>query len=176
VPPLKKNLDLRIKKFNFDELSNNGDVSSRTRKEEPTESTRKLRPNSIMNSSQMLPSPISSLIQAPSSPALSKNSGLTARSHVPTSSTPAGPSSGNIKVICRFRPLNEKEKTMSQNLCVEFSDPQTCVVKSLVSLSKKRLKIILTNSISTGSLTVIAFNRKSMRLQQCQSFKVINEL
>ena len=42
------------------------------------------------------------------------------------------PSAGNIKVLCRFRPLNEKEKQISQSLCVDFIDPQTCSIKSNV--------------------------------------------
>ena len=28
---------------------------------------------------------------------------------------------GNVKVLCRFRPLNEKEKGMSNNICASFS-------------------------------------------------------
>ena len=41
-------------------------------------------------------------------------------------------SSGNIKVLCRFRPLNDKEKNMTQELCVDFLDPQTCSIRSTV--------------------------------------------
>jgi hypothetical protein len=41
--------------------------------------------------------------------------------------------SGNIKVVCRFRPLNEKEKVISQNLCVEFIDSQNCSIKTQVN-------------------------------------------
>lgn len=43
-------------------------------------------------------------------------------------------STGNIRVVCRFRPLNEKEKTLSQGLCVDFLDYQTCAIKSSVLL------------------------------------------
>ena len=43
------------------------------------------------------------------------------------------PSTGNIKVLCRFRPLNEKEKNISQDLCVDFNDIQTCSIKSSVN-------------------------------------------
>jgi hypothetical protein len=32
-------------------------------------------------------------------------------------------SSGNVKVFCRFRPLNERElETTGENLCVSFKD------------------------------------------------------
>jgi kinesin family member 5 len=37
---------------------------------------------------------------------------------------------GNIKVVCRFRPLNEKEQQMSGNLCVKFLDDQTVSIIS----------------------------------------------
>lgn len=43
------------------------------------------------------------------------------------------PSTGNIKVLCRFRPLNDKEKNISQELCVDFLDNQTCSIKSTVT-------------------------------------------
>lgn len=35
---------------------------------------------------------------------------------------------GNILVLCRFRPLNEKEKQMSDQLCVNFPDDQKTVI------------------------------------------------
>ncbi|CAG9331391.1 unnamed protein product [Blepharisma stoltei] len=39
--------------------------------------------------------------------------------------------SGNIKVVCRFRPLNQKEKEISMRVCVDFSsDNKTVIVKS----------------------------------------------
>ncbi len=38
--------------------------------------------------------------------------------------------SGNINVISRFRPLNEKEKSQSKDLCVEFFGPQDLSIKS----------------------------------------------
>ena len=41
-------------------------------------------------------------------------------------------SSGNIKVLCRFRPLNEKEKNITQELCVDFIDNVTCAIRSTV--------------------------------------------
>ena len=41
--------------------------------------------------------------------------------------------SGNIKVVCRFRPLNEKEKDFAVGICVEFlPDDKTVVMKSHV--------------------------------------------
>ena len=36
----------------------------------------------------------------------------------------------NIKVVCRFRPLNEKEKSMSKDLCVNFLSDQTVSINS----------------------------------------------
>ncbi len=42
-------------------------------------------------------------------------------------------SSGNIKVLCRFRPLNEKEKNITQDLCVDFIDNLTCAIRSSVN-------------------------------------------
>ncbi|CAG9325450.1 unnamed protein product [Blepharisma stoltei] len=39
--------------------------------------------------------------------------------------------SGNIKVVCRFRPLNEKEKQLSEGICVDFlPDHKTTMMKS----------------------------------------------
>jgi kinesin family protein 5 len=38
--------------------------------------------------------------------------------------------SGNINVISRFRPLNEKEKSQSKDLCVDFFGPQDLSIKS----------------------------------------------
>ena len=35
---------------------------------------------------------------------------------------------GNVRVLCRFRPLNDKEKQMSEQLCVDFSSDQQTVV------------------------------------------------
>lgn len=64
----------------------------------------------------------------------------------------SGNSSGNIKVICRFRPLNEKEKNISQELCVDFIDSQTCSIKSTVRNLLPREKTIPINS------TLIAFS------------------
>lgn len=32
---------------------------------------------------------------------------------------------GNVKVVCRFRPLNEKELNISENFCVDFASEQT---------------------------------------------------
>jgi kinesin family protein 5 len=37
---------------------------------------------------------------------------------------------GNINVVCRFRPLNDKEKQNTQNICVEFLDEQQINIKS----------------------------------------------
>jgi kinesin family protein 5 len=42
----------------------------------------------------------------------------------------AQPVQGNVSVICRFRPLNEKEKNISQELCVDFVDKQQVVINS----------------------------------------------
>lgn len=53
------------------------------------------------------------------------NTSSTTQNHVQTM--------GNIKVVCRFRPLNEKEKGVSQNLCVEFLDSQNCSIKTQVT-------------------------------------------
>ncbi|CAG9331157.1 unnamed protein product [Blepharisma stoltei] len=40
-------------------------------------------------------------------------------------------SSGNIRVVCRFRPLNEKEKQIEESVCVNFdSDNKTVAIKS----------------------------------------------
>ena len=40
-------------------------------------------------------------------------------------------SKGNVTVVCRFRPLNQKEKDMNDKMCVEFcSDLKTVAVKS----------------------------------------------
>lgn len=44
---------------------------------------------------------------------------------------PEDTGSGNVKVVCRFRPLNQKEKEISMQICVEFSsDNKTVLVKS----------------------------------------------
>lgn len=41
----------------------------------------------------------------------------------------ATPQAGNVKVVCRFRPLNDREKNEAgQNLCVKFLDEKTCTV------------------------------------------------
>ena len=38
---------------------------------------------------------------------------------------------GNVKVLCRFRPLNEKEKEMSNNTCASFSpDSKTVSIRN----------------------------------------------
>jgi kinesin family protein 5 len=37
---------------------------------------------------------------------------------------------GNINVVCRFRPLNEKEKMNSKDICVDIVDEQQVVMKS----------------------------------------------
>ena len=40
--------------------------------------------------------------------------------------------SGNVKVFCRFRPLNERElETTGENLCVQFKDDKTCAVMGI---------------------------------------------
>lgn len=39
-------------------------------------------------------------------------------------------STSNITVICRFRPLNNKEKEISQSTCVSFPNPTSVVVSS----------------------------------------------
>ena len=40
-------------------------------------------------------------------------------------------SKGNVTVVCRFRPLNQKEKDMNEKPCVDFaSDGKTVIVKS----------------------------------------------
>ena len=36
--------------------------------------------------------------------------------------------SGNINVVCRFRPLNEKEKINSKDICVEFIDEKQIII------------------------------------------------
>lgn len=41
-----------------------------------------------------------------------------------------GQSSGNVSVISRFRPLNDKEKSISIDMCVDFVDSERCVVRS----------------------------------------------
>ena len=42
-----------------------------------------------------------------------------------------GDSKGNVNVVCRFRPLNQKEKDMNEKPCVDFgSDGKTVIVKS----------------------------------------------
>ena len=51
---------------------------------------------------------------------------------VPTKANYLQANVGNIKVLCRFRPLNDKEKNISQDLCVDFYDNQTCSIKSSV--------------------------------------------
>ena len=39
---------------------------------------------------------------------------------------------GNVRVFCRFRPLNEREKkTAESNLCVTFKDDKTCAVNGI---------------------------------------------
>jgi len=39
---------------------------------------------------------------------------------------------GNVKVFCRFRPLNQRElDTADDLLCVDFKDPKTCSVKGI---------------------------------------------
>ena len=41
-------------------------------------------------------------------------------------------SKGNVTVVCRFRPLNQKEKDLNEKMCIEFGqDLKTVVVKSL---------------------------------------------
>ena len=37
---------------------------------------------------------------------------------------------GNVKVVCRFRPLNEKELQTSESLCVNFLDERTASINS----------------------------------------------
>src|SRR5574343_102072 len=40
-------------------------------------------------------------------------------------------SKGNVNVVCRFRPLNQKEKDMNEKPCVDFgADGKTVIVKS----------------------------------------------
>jgi hypothetical protein len=51
------------------------------------------------------------------------NNNLTTSSMtVKTAVNPPNTSPGNVNVVCRFRPLNEKEKNMTTDLCVEFID------------------------------------------------------
>jgi len=39
------------------------------------------------------------------------------------------PVTGNVQVVCRFRPLNEREQNKAgDNLCVKFLDDKTCTV------------------------------------------------
>lgn len=42
-------------------------------------------------------------------------------------------SKSNIKVVCRFRPMNERERTMNSSTCVEFSADGTQVLVNAVS-------------------------------------------
>eukprot|EP01015_Nassula_variabilis_P008644 TRINITY_DN16858_c0_g1_i1.p2 TRINITY_DN16858_c0_g1~~TRINITY_DN16858_c0_g1_i1.p2 ORF type:complete len:205 (+),score=33.28 TRINITY_DN16858_c0_g1_i1:115-729(+) len=40
------------------------------------------------------------------------------------------PDTGNVRVVCRFRPLNEKEKELqNETVCVEFKDKQTVKIR-----------------------------------------------
>lgn len=47
---------------------------------------------------------------------------------------------GNIKVVCRFRPLNSKELNISRDMCVTFKDDTEIVIKSTVENNKYDFK------------------------------------
>jgi kinesin family protein 5 len=52
-------------------------------------------------------------------------------SEISSSIEESGESKGNVNVVCRFRPLNQKEKDMNEKPCVDFgSDGKTVIVKS----------------------------------------------
>ena len=148
IPPTDKNNEgkNKIKKINLDEIQHApGYDSSRTRKRTPLPpSGRKennlesplIRKQSFQEScttsiETVQKSPITERILSSSQlPTLEMP--FTTHSNVTSTSQGQMPLAGNIRVVCRFRPLNDKEKNISQNLCVEFIDSQNCTVKSHV--------------------------------------------
>ena len=71
-----------------------------------------------VNSISIVPSTSNFFLDNPTSTTTSKV--------IPVSSN----TSGNVSVMCRFRPLNEKEKLQSKDLCVDFKDNQEISIKS----------------------------------------------
>jgi hypothetical protein len=41
----------------------------------------------------------------------------------------AVPGAANVKVVCRFRPLNEREKNLGTTVCHELLDDKTVQIK-----------------------------------------------
>jgi len=39
------------------------------------------------------------------------------------------PAAANVKVVCRFRPLNEREKSLGTTVCHELLDDKTVQIK-----------------------------------------------
>lgn len=62
--------------------------------------------------------------------------------------------SGNIKVVCRFRPLNERERDMNLGTCVEFAPDGTQVVVACASESEGPLKFSFDHIFPPDSLQV----------------------
>jgi len=60
--------------------------------------------------------------------------------------------SGNIKVVCRFRPLNERERVMNLGTCVDFAPDGTQVVVACASESEGPLKFSFDHIFPPDSL------------------------
>jgi len=73
-----------------------------------------------------VPTPTTSTIQ--NSPVIIPSP--TSAKTIPVASSSSSGSSGNVKVICRVRPLNSKEQGMGGNVCVDFVDQRTIGIKN----------------------------------------------
>lgn len=65
---------------------------------------------------------------------------------------------GNIKVVCRFRPINERERTMNLGLCVEFPpDPKQVFIHSTSEPGNGPLKFAFDYVFPPGSEQALVY-------------------
>jgi len=65
---------------------------------------------------------------------------------------------GNIKVVCRFRPINERERTLNLGLCVEFpQDPKQVFIHSTSEPGNGPLKFAFDYVFPPGSEQALVY-------------------
>lgn len=70
--------------------------------------------------------------------AMNTSTSLTPSNYSNVSSSLLGNSAGNVKVMCRFRPISDKEKDHSKNICCEFMDNTQVSIRTTNDLNTYR--------------------------------------
>ena len=63
---------------------------------------------------------------------------LSRSQHITMHNNIVSSSSGNVKVMCRFRPISDKEKEQSKNICADFIDDYQVAIKTTNDLNTYR--------------------------------------